>query len=182
MQKKILLDPKLLNLTISRLCQELAENHFDFSQTVLMGIQPRGSYFENRVRDKIFELFEKKVPTGYLDVTFHRDDFRRRDEPLRPNMTDVPFLIEGKNVILVDDVLFTGRTINAALNAMQAFGRPIKVELLVLIDRQYSRELPVSANYVGKSVNTILSQKVIVEWKEQGADEDKIWLISNDLP
>lgn len=182
MQKKILLDPKLLNLTISRLCQELAENHFDFSQTVLMGIQPRGSYFANRVRDKIFELFGKKVPTGYLDVTFHRDDFRRRDEPLRPNMTDVPFLIEGKNVILVDDVLFTGRTINASLNAMQAFGRPIKVELLVLIDRQYSRELPVSANYVGKSVNTILSQKVIVEWKEQGADEDKIWLISNDLP
>lgn len=182
MQKKILLDPQLLNLTISRLCQELAENHFDFSQTVLMGIQPRGSYFANRVRDKIFELFGKKVPTGYLDVTFHRDDFRRRDEPLRPNMTDVPFLIEGKNVILVDDVLFTGRTINASLNAMQAFGRPIKVELLVLIDRQYSRELPVSANYVGKSVNTILSQKVIVEWKEQGADEDKIWLISNDLP
>jgi pyrimidine operon attenuation protein/uracil phosphoribosyltransferase len=92
-------------------------------------------------------------------------------------MTKVPFLIEGKKVILVDDVLFTGRTINAALNALQAFGRPSKTELLVLIDRLYARELPVAPDYTGKTVNTILSQRVQVEWREQGAEHDCIWLI-----
>jgi pyrimidine operon attenuation protein/uracil phosphoribosyltransferase len=181
MQKKILLPTNLLNFTVSRLCQQLSENHGDFSNSVIMGIQPRGSFFANRVRDKIKELFGKDVPTGYLDVTFHRDDFRRRNEPLRPNMTHVPFLIEKRKVILADDVLFTGRTINAALNAMQAFGRPEKVELIVLIDRLYSRELPVAPDYVGKSVNTILSQRVQVEWREQGAVNDCIWLISNEI-
>jgi pyrimidine operon attenuation protein/uracil phosphoribosyltransferase len=181
MQKKILLAPDLLSFTVSRMCRQLAENHGDFSKTVILGIQPRGSFFANRVRDRIKEIFGTDVPTGYLDVTFHRDDFRRRDTPLRPNMTHVPFLTEGKKVILADDVLFTGRTINAALNAMQAFGRPEKVELLVLVDRLYSRELPVSPDYVGKSVNTILSQRVLVEWTEQGAEKDCIWLLGDDF-
>jgi pyrimidine operon attenuation protein/uracil phosphoribosyltransferase len=114
---------------------------------------------------------------GYIDITFHRDDFRRREEPLRPNQTKVPFIIEDRKVILIDDVLFTGRSVRAALDAMTMFGRPRKVELLVLIDRLYSRDSPVEANYVGRKVNTLPSQKVLVELSEQGK-EDNIWLIN----
>ncbi|MEQ9008869.1 MAG: phosphoribosyltransferase family protein, partial [Ekhidna sp.] len=121
----------------------------------------------------------KDIHLGYLDTTFHRDDFRRRDEPITPSQTKISFLIENKNVILVDDVLFTGRTVRAALDAMNTFGRPAKVELLVLIDRLYSRHIPVEANYVGRKVNTIQSQKVLVELDEK-QKEDHIWLITKE--
>ena len=111
-------------------------------------------------------------------MTFYRDDFRRRDEPIKANTTSIPFVIEDMNVILIDDVLYTGRSVRAALDAMIAFGRPQKVELLVLINRRYSRDLPIAPDYVGKNVNTVQSQHVLVEWKEQGAENDNIWLIN----
>jgi pyrimidine operon attenuation protein/uracil phosphoribosyltransferase len=178
MQKRILFNSQLLDITINRLCQQLIENHNDFGQTVMLGMQPRGVFLAERIRQNLLKLTDKEVPTGQLDTTFFRDDFRRRESPLTPNTTNVPFIIEEKKVVLIDDVLFTGRTVRAALDAMIAFGRPKKVELLVLVDRKYSRELPIEAFYVGRQVNTILSQRVLVEWKEQGAAEDAIWLIT----
>lgn len=180
MSKRLLLDNQLLQITISRLCEQLIENNDDLSDTVILGMQPRGIHLADRIKNQLSEKLNKQVPAGYLDVTFHRDDFRRREEPIRASKTDVPFLIEDKRVILVDDVLFTGRTVRAAMDAMIAFGRPRKVELLVLIDRKYSRDLPIEADYVGRHVNTILSQKVIVELKEQGNKEDKVWLVSKE--
>ncbi|WP_291721148.1 bifunctional pyr operon transcriptional regulator/uracil phosphoribosyltransferase PyrR [Bernardetia sp.] len=178
--KRLLFSSDLLDLTVSRLCEQLIENYSDFSDTVLLGIQPRGTLFAERIHKRLETRLNKKIPFGKLDVTFYRDDFRRRDEPLKANMTDVPFVIENKKVILIDDVLYTGRTISAAMSAMAAFGRPKKVDLLVLIDRKYTRDLPIAPNYTGKTVNTILSEHIEVEWTQEGAKEDKIWLISEN--
>ncbi|MEP1035169.1 bifunctional pyr operon transcriptional regulator/uracil phosphoribosyltransferase PyrR [Ekhidna sp.] len=179
MQKRLLFDSPLLKVTISRLCQQLIEVHGDFSQSVIIGMQPRGIYLAERIREELKSLIHNDIHMGYLDTTFHRDDFRRRDEPITPSQTKIPFLIENKNVVLVDDVLFTGRSVRAALDAMNTFGRPAKVELLVLIDRLYSRHIPVEANYVGRKVNTIQSQKVLVELDEK-QKEDHIWLITKE--
>ncbi len=180
MQKKLILNSELLDLTINRLCQQLIENHNDFSNTVIIGLQPRGVFFAEILHEKLQRDIKTSIPLGYLDATFYRDDFRRRDTPVTPNETRIPFLIEGKQVVLVDDVLFTGRTIRAALDAMIAFGRPAKVELLVLIERKYTREFPISADYVGKAVNTLSSQRVLVELEAQGHKQNKIWLINKD--
>ncbi len=179
MQKRLLFDSELLQVTISRLCQQLIENHGDFSNSVILGMQPRGTPLAKRLVQRLEEIIGHKISIGYLDTTFHRDDFRRRDEPLQANKTDIPFLIEDQNVILVDDVLFTGRSVRAALDAMNAFGRPAKVELLILVDRLYSRHVPIEATYVGRQVNTMDSQKVLVEWKEKNK-KDNVWLINKD--
>ena len=179
MQKKLILDSDLLTITLDRLCQELIENHGDFEQTILLGLQPRGIFLAEWLQEKLNAACNKEIPLGYLDATFHRDDFRRREIPAKASETKVPFLIEGKKVVLIDDVLYTGRTVRAALDAMIAFGRPEKVELLVLIDRKHTRELPISADYVGKYVNTLDSQKVLVEM-DGGHKHNKIWLINKD--
>ena len=163
MQKKLILDSDLLDITISRLCQQLIEDHNDFSDTVILGMQPRGIFLAELIHQRLEKEIKKAIPLGYLDTTFHRDDFRRRQVPLKANETRVPFIIEGKKVVLVDDVLFTGRTIRAAMDAMIAFGRPAMVELLVLIDRKYNRELPIAAQYVGKVVNTLPTQLLLLE-------------------
>ncbi len=176
-QKRLVLSSPLLEIVISRLCQELIENHGDFADSVLLGLQPRGIYLAERVARELSRTLGRAMPLGYLDATFYRDDFRRRDTPLRPNTTNVPFLIENKRVILIDDVMATGRMVRAALDAMSAFGRPRKVELLVLIDRRYNRDLPIKPDYVGQRVNTLESQRVLVEWTEQGAETDRIWLM-----
>jgi pyrimidine operon attenuation protein/uracil phosphoribosyltransferase len=180
MQKKLILDSNLLDITISRLCQQLIENHDDFEDTVIIGMQPRGIFLAEIIHEKLTKNTKKDIPLGFLDATFYRDDFRRRDTPVKANETRVPFIIEGKKVVLVDDVLFTGRTIRAAMDAMIAFGRPATVELLVLIDRKRSRELPIAADYVGKEVNTLASQRVLVELEAQGQKQNKIWLINKD--
>lgn len=161
----------------SRLCQQLIENHQDFADSVVMGLQPRGIYFAERIAKELSERLGRAIPLGYLDATFYRDDFRRRDSPLVPNKTQVPFLLENKNVILIDDVVATGRMVRAALDAMTAFGRPKRVELLVLIDRRYNRDLPIEPDYVGMKVNTLETQRVQVEWKEQGFEADRIWMV-----
>lgn len=179
MQKKLILDSDLLTFTIDRLCQELIENHGDFETTVLLGLQPRGIFLADRIREKLSISAKREIQLGYLDATFHRDDFRRREEPPKASETRVPFLIEGRRVVLIDDVLYTGRTVRAALDAMIAFGRPEKVELLVLIDRKRTRELPISADYVGKYVNTLDSQRVLVEM-DGDHKHSRIWLINKE--
>ncbi len=176
MQRRLILASPLLGITISRMCQELIENHQDFADSAILGLQPRGIFLAERIHKQLESLTNTKIPLGYLDATYYRDDFRRR-ETVKPNATRVPFVIEQKKVILIDDVLATGRMVRAALDAMTAFGRPEKVELCVLIDRVYNRDLPINPDYVGKRVNTIAAQKVLVEWTEQGHQEDSIWLI-----
>jgi pyrimidine operon attenuation protein/uracil phosphoribosyltransferase len=177
MQKRLILDGPLLDITISRLGQQLIENHHQFEESVVLGLQPRGVYLANRIHQHLELKTGADIPLGQLDTTFYRDDFRRRDTPIRANSTHVPFIIEDKRVILIDDVLYTGRSIRAALDAMIAFGRPRSVELLVLINRRYSRELPIEPTYIGRNVNTMHSQRVLVEWQEKGAEKDQIWLI-----
>lgn len=179
MQKKLILDSDLLDITLSRLCQQLIENHQDFAETVIIGLQPRGVFLAQIIHQKLEKILKKTIPIGLLDTTFHRDDYRRREIPVKATETRIPFVIEGKKVVLVDDVLFTGRTVRAAMDAMIAFGRPAKVELLVLIDRKYNRDLPIAPDYVGKIVNTLASQKVLVELEEKGTN-NKIWLINKD--
>ncbi|MPR35781.1 bifunctional pyr operon transcriptional regulator/uracil phosphoribosyltransferase PyrR [Salmonirosea aquatica] len=176
-QKRLILSSPLLEIMTSRLCQQLIENHQDFSQSAVLGLQPRGIHLAERVVAELRVRTDISIPLGHLDATFYRDDFRRRDSPLKPNKTQVPFLVENKNVILIDDVIATGRMVRAALNAMTAFGRPNRVELLVLIDRRYNRDLPIEPDYVGMKVNTLDSQRVQVEWKEQGFEADRIWLV-----
>lgn len=179
-RKKLIFDSDLLDITINRLCQQLIENHSDFSDTVILGVQPKGIYLSEMIHQRLQAVTQKEIPLGYLDATFYRDDFRRRETPAKASETRVPFVIEGKKVVLVDDVLFTGRTVRAALDAMIAFGRPAKVELLVLIDRKYTRDLPIAPDYTGKSVNTLASQRVLVELVAQGHPQNKIWLINKD--
>jgi pyrimidine operon attenuation protein/uracil phosphoribosyltransferase len=179
MQKKLIVDQNLLEITINRLCYQLIENHNNFSNTVILGLQPRGTHMADKIKARLESLTGVDIPIGYLDTTFHRDDFRRREMPKKANETNVPFLVEDKNVILVDDVLYTGRSVRAAMDAMISFGRPRKVELLVLIDRKYTRDLPIQPNYIGKSVNTMQSQHVMVEWRDKERKKDSIWLVNN---
>jgi pyrimidine operon attenuation protein/uracil phosphoribosyltransferase len=177
MLNSILLDGPKFQITIQRLCRQLIENHNDFSNSVIIGIQPRGIYLAKRIATELREILAgKNILQGDLDITFYRDDFRRREQ-LVPNQTRINFIIEGKKVILMDDVLWTGRTIRAAMDALMAFGRPEKIEYLTLVDRRYSRHIPVSADYTGIEVDSIASQKVVVSWKETDG-EDKIVLLS----
>lgn len=178
MTPRLILSPQLFEITINRLCHQLIEVHDDFSESVIIGLQPRGVFLARRIQKTLEKILGKNgIPCGELDVTFYRDDFRRKD--LVPNRTHIDFIIENKNVVLVDDVLYTGRTIRAGLDAMQAFGRPKDVELVVLIDRRFSRNLPIQAKYIGRTVDAIASEKVKVEWKEAGG-EDHVWLITQE--
>lgn len=175
--QKIIIDQNLLNIIVQRLCQELLEHHNDFENTVLLGIQPKGIFVAERIAQELQKITQKSISLGFLDITFFRDDFRRREKPLSANTTKIDFLIEGKKVVLIDDVLYTGRTVRAALDAMLAFGRPEAVDFLVLIDRKYTRNLPIEATYTGKAVHTLTQQRVKVELKEQGFEQDTIWLV-----
>jgi len=178
MQKRTLLDGQKFQITIKRLCHQLIENHTDFSNTVLIGIQPRGSYFADRVKQELSEILgANSIQKGNLDITFFRDDFRRKDGLVSANSNTIDFIIEDRNVVLIDDVLWTGRTIRSALDALQAFGRPAKVELMVLIDRRFSRHVPIEADYTGQQVDSLDSQLVKVSWKETEG-EDKVILLS----
>jgi len=164
-----LLDKKQVDLTIDRLAFELIERHIDFENTVIIGIQRTGALFSLELKKHIQRILpEAEVQHGLLDVTFFRDDFGRRNTPLSASSTEIDFPIEGKEVILVDDVLYTGRTIRAALDSLTSLGRPAKVELLVLIDRRFSRQLPIEPTYVGLMVDSIASQHVEVNWSDKG--------------
>ena len=162
-------------LTIKRLANQLLENHVDLHNTVLIGIQPRGIALSDRIVEELKrELQGREVLYGKLDITFYRDDLRQ--ELHMPSSVDIPFSVEGKNVVLIDDVLYTGRTIRAALDALMDFGRPAKVELLVLVDRRYSRELPIQPDYTGKSIDSIISQKVKVYWQPKDGHDEVVLL------
>ncbi|WP_129714452.1 bifunctional pyr operon transcriptional regulator/uracil phosphoribosyltransferase PyrR [Pedobacter sp. SYP-B3415] len=181
MQKRTLLDGQKIQITIKRLCRQLIENHDDFKDTVLIGIQPRGIYFADRIRSELQQILpDTNILKGNLDITFFRDDFRRKDSIVTASSNSIDFIIEDKKVVLIDDVLWTGRTIRAAMDALLAYGRPRKVELLVLIDRRFSRQLPIEPDYIGHRVDTVGHQQVRVSWSETD-QEDKIVLISESI-
>ena len=171
---KSILTEHQLGITIKRLAHQVLENHTDLANTVFIGLQPRGIFLSDQIIEAIKnQLGTKDLQYGKLDITFYRDDIRK--ELHVANRTDIPFSIEGKNVVLIDDVLYTGRTIRAALDALLDFGRPAKVELCVLIDRRFSRQLPIQADYIGRSIDAIVSQKVKVVWKiKDGKDEVRL--------
>ena len=172
---KLIFDQKHFGITIERLCYQLIENHDDFSSSVLIGIQPRGINLSRRIHERLVVILKTDhLKHGELDISFFRDDFRRR-EMIVPSTTNIDFVIEGKKVILADDVLYTGRTIRSGLDAILAFGRPEKVELLTLVNRKFSRHLPIEPDYTGISIDTIATDKVKVLWKETDG-EDGIWL------
>ena len=177
MQPRVILDSKKFKLTIDRLCHQLIENHGNFSNTCLIGVQPRGIHLLERIVTRLGNLRDIQPQYGRLDTTFYRDDFRRRDKPITASATVIDFSIEDKNVVLIDDVLYTGRTIRSAMDALLDFGRPKHVELLTLVDRRFSRHLPIQPDYVGKTVDAISSEVVRVEWEEVNG-EDKIWILS----
>lgn len=172
MSQKVLLTAKEVNIILHRLACQLIENHLDFSNTILIGLQPRGKFLAQRLATLLEEEYQiNKIQIGFLDITFFRDDFRRGEKPLEANKTQIDFLVEDKKVVFIDDVLFTGRSINAALTAIQSFGRPSEVELLVLIDRRFSRHLPIQPDYRGRQVDAINNEKVIVKWKENEGED-----------
>ncbi len=180
MAKKTLLNEKEIHIILHRLACQLIENHQDFSNTILIGIQPRGVYLANRLVQLLQEEYGiKNIQSGKLDITFYRDDFRRRDEPLQASKTEINFVVDNKNVVFIDDVLFSGRSIRAALTAIQAFGRPNNIELLVLIDRRFSRHLPIQPDYLGRQVDVIKDEQVKVGWKENDK-KDVVYILNSD--
>ena len=166
-KERQILNQQDIKITIERLCQQLIEHHNDFNNTVIVGVQPRGTLLSNRIITQLKQLLKTtNIESGNLDISFYRDDLRRREEPIVPQVMDMNLSLEGKNVVLIDDVLFTGRSIRSALDALMAFGRPKSVELLTLINRRFSRHLPIQPNYVGRTIDALETEKVIVEWKE----------------
>ena len=178
MGKKILLSSKEIHIILHRLACQLIENHTNFENTVLIGIQPRGTYLAERlvtVLEKDYHI--PNVQLGLLDITFYRDDFRRRETPLQANATNINFIVENKKVVFIDDVLFSGRSVRAALTAIQSFGRPSEIELLVFINRRFSRHLPIQPDYSGSQVDVFNEEKVVVYWEEKDG-KDAVYIIN----
>ena len=180
MQPHILIDEKWLGLILNRLCHQLIENHEQFENTVILGLQPRGVFLAEKIVEKLSQIQPKcHIQYGVIDPTFYRDDFRIPGKQLIAQPTSIPVSLDNKRVVLVDDVLYTGRTIRAGLECMMEHGRPSNVELLVLIDRRFSRELPIEPNYIGKSVDSYDDQKVKVMWKKDGGKADQVLLVKD---
>ena len=174
--KRVILDYKQADITITRLCHQLVEEHGDFSNSAIIALQPRGTYLGEVLVQHLKEHFKLDVLYGELDATFYRDDFRRTDKPLLPNNMELNFQVEGKQIILVDDVLYTGRSIRAALDSINDYGRPANLELLTLINRKYKREVPIQPDYVGEEVDSRMDDYVKVDWKENNC---KVWIITD---
>ena len=173
---KVILGSKKFSLTLERICQQLIERYDAFDDTCIIGIQERGAVFSDRIVDMLREKGITSFQYGKIDISFHRDDFRRRDFPITPSVTEVDFIIEDKNVLLVDDVLYTGRSVHAAMSALQQFGRPARIELLALVDRRFNRHFPIRTDFVGITVDAIEDAYVKVEWAgSNGKDQVKFF-------
>ena len=167
LEEREILNAESIVVTIERLCYQLIEAHDTFEDTVLIGVQPRGAFLNNRILKKLESIMpDREIQSGNVDISFYRDDLMRRENPIVPQVMDINLSLEGKNVVLIDDVLFTGRSIRSAIDALMTFGRPESVELLILIDRRFSRHLPIEPNYFGKKIDAIESEKIIVQWEE----------------
>ncbi len=181
MSQKVLLNHYEVNIILHRLACQLVEKHYNFSNTVLVGLQPRGKFLANRLKDLLKSEYNiSELESGFLDITFYRDDFRRTTKVLEASTTEMNCIVEDKKVVFIDDVLYTGRSIRAALTAIQSYGRPSSIELLILIDRRFSRHLPIQPDYRGRQVDAIDNEKVIVNWKELHG-EDAVYLLKQEL-
>ena len=177
MSSRLFLDTKKIQIILNRLACQLREKHQDFSDSILIGIQPRGSILAKRILSILArEDHLKAIEHGFLDITFFRDDFRRNEKVLSANKNLMDVRIENKKVILIDDVLYTGRSVRAALTAIDSYGRPAEIELLTLIDRRFSRHLPIQPDYLGRQVDAISDEKVRVHWDEEHG-EDAVYII-----
>lgn len=160
------MDEGLLQVVIQRLCHQLVENYLPNQKVILIGLQPRGVFFLNALEAQLKWLYpDINIPFGVIDPTFYRDDFRRGDKQLLAHATKIPVNLDGYKVVLVDDVLYTGRTIRAGLEAILEYGRPASIDLLVLVNRKFSRQLPIEPLFVGRSIDHYDGQKVRVIWK-----------------
>lgn len=179
MAQKILLGEKKVNIILHRLCCQLIERHQDFSNTILVGIQPRGTLLLSRLISLLKNTYGvDSLASGILDTTFFRDDFRRGEKPLSANTSVMNIPVEGKSIVFIDDVLYTGRSIRAGLTAIDTYGRPNSIELLVLVDRRFSRHLPIQPDYLGAQVDTLDGDRVKVVWSEDGK-KDIVYLEKN---
>ena len=173
--KSKLIDETGFNRIITRIAHEILEQNKGSNNLVLMGMRTRGEFLAKRLFEKIKEIENKELPIGVLDVTLYRDDFRTRLKQPEVSVSDITFNINNKDIILADDVLYTGRTVRSALNAIMDLGRPSTIQLFVLIDRGH-RELPIRADYVGKNIPTSIDEEIKVKMAEIDG-EDAIYLI-----
>ncbi len=173
----IIIDQNGFQRTIARLAHEVLENNKGAETIAVVGIRTRGEYLARRLVEKISEIERRKVEIGFLDITMYRDDLRGKLKQPELKGTRIDFDVTGKNIILVDDVLYTGRTIRAALDELMDHGRPATIQLLVLVDRGH-RELPIKADFVGKNVPTSEGQEVRVHMTEVDG-EDAVLLVDN---
>ena len=180
---RIISEKVQFDLIIERLCYQLIEDYDELENTCIVGIQTGGVQLATRIIQKLKEISIKEpeilrgvnLPFGKLDITFYRDDFRTSKKPLVANENDMPFIVENLNVILVDDVLYTGRSVQAAMTALNHYGRPHSVKLLVLVDRRFNRQVPVQPDYVGLVFDALDESYVHVEWSElEGEDRVRI--------
>jgi len=178
MSNRLLLDTKEIQIILNRLACQLRETHQDFSNSVLIGIQPRGTVLAKRLLSILKQEHHiQDISNGFLDITFFRDDFRRSEKLLSANENLMEVSVENKKVVLIDDVLYTGRSIRAALTGIDSYGRPSEIELLTLIDRRFSRHLPIQPDYLGRQVDAIADEKVLVHWEEEHG-EDAVYIIN----
>jgi pyrimidine operon attenuation protein/uracil phosphoribosyltransferase len=174
-QKELLMDAHGLDLTLTRITHQILERNHDLSTLSIVGMQTRGVYLAQRIVKKINEMEKSELVAGILDATLYRDDYHIALRQPKVQITDIPFDINGINVVLIDDVLYTGRTVRAALDALIDFGRPRTIQLAVIIDRG-NRELPIRADYVGKKITTLPNQEVALKVSEVDG-EDSLWLM-----
>lgn len=178
MQKgRQILNSNRFQITLERLASQIEENYPEDADINIIGIQEKGVILAERLIDILKKDSPKRtIHLGKLDITFYRDDFRMRQTPLKANATDISFQIESKKILLVDDVLYTGRTIHAAISALQDFGRVDKIELLTMVDRRYNRHLPIKTDYTGIQVDALDEAYVRVQWAHlDGADKVLIY-------
>ncbi len=173
---KIIDEDGLLRI-ITRMSHEILEKNKGSQNLVLMGMKTRGEFLANRIFQKIIEIEKIELPLGVLDVTLYRDDFRTRLKQPEVSVSNITFDINDKDVVIIDDVLYTGRTVRSALNALMDFGRPRSIQLCVLVDRGH-RELPIRADYIGKNIPTSNHEEIKVRMKEIDG-EDAIYLLEN---
>ena len=178
MSQKLLLSAADLRIILFRLACQLNESYGNFNQTLLVGLQPRGVRLAERLLHILTHDYNvHNVQLSKLDITFFRDDFRRGDKVLNPNTNNMEAGVENKRIVLIDDVLYTGRSIRAALTAIDSYGRPADIQLLTLIDRRFSRHLPIQPDFCGRQVDAIQNEQVVVCWKEED-NEDAVYLVN----
>jgi pyrimidine operon attenuation protein/uracil phosphoribosyltransferase len=175
---ELLMDAQALDRALTRISHQILEKNQELKNFGLVGMQTRGVYLAKRIARKISEIEHVELTPGFLDVTFYRDDYRVAFKQPNVKITNIPFDINGIDMVLVDDVLYTGRTVRAALDALTDFGRPKTIQFAALIDRGH-REMPIAADYIGMSVTTRSNQEVALKVLEIDG-EDSVWLMENE--